>query len=74
MQVLHTLRYSNSASFCSQARITFVLPEALSQLIPEEIGTPFQSLSSYRGPICMDKMGSAEPINFERRVLEPIVF
>ena len=42
----YTLRYSNSASFCSQARITFVLPDALAQLIPEEIGTPFRSLSS----------------------------
>ena len=33
----------------------------------------FQSML-WEGPVGMGSMGSAEPINFERRVLEPINF
>ena len=68
-QVLHTLRYSNSASFCSQARITFVLPDALAQLIPEEIGTPFRSVSSTLGCRVQQLCHSANEVTAQDHII-----
>ena len=35
---------------------------------------PENSIALFRGFVSMGSMGLAEPINFERRVLEPIIF